>query len=254
MSCRRIDLCILSMLMVTLLTPLAGYGGSQSQLTFGDFKSMFVNSRVCYLVITETGENGKPIPGAVHDNLAAAYVAAIPGGWNASVVVIADSNEYFISQEPPYTPNNSHFEPGSSLILFGGPVTNALSYYYMTEGCPPVVVWADDVAVHFTKTDTGEELLSVSFDEIARNMGRSDLFLIELFEDRDGRPVMICLGITAYGTYAGGWYFSNVIYDNSFFDQYSYLIVNWIDDPEYGRYPGVPDDWDYWSPLWDISG
>lgn len=256
MPYRHVHLYITFMLMVSLLLPIAGYGGSQSQLTFGDFQYLFVDSRVCYFVITETGENGKPIPGAVHDNLAAAYVAAIPGGWNASVVVIVDSNEYFVSQEPPYEPRN--FEYDSSLILFGGPVSNALTYYYMSlnypEGSPPVIVWADDTAVHFTRTDTGEELLSVSFDDISRNMGKSDLFLIEVFEDHEGRPVMICLGVTAYGTYAGGWYFRNVIYGNSLFDGYSYLIVNWTDNLEYGRYPGVPDDWDYWAPLWDVSG
>jgi hypothetical protein len=59
--------------------------------------------------------------------------------------------------------------------------------------------------------------------------GTSDVFVIQILRDADGRLVVLMYGERYTGTWAAAWYFKYVIYPdiNSYPD--TYYIVRWTD-------------------------
>ena len=57
----------------------------------------------------------------------------------------------------------------------------------------------------------------------------TDMFVIEIYHDRDGRYMMLCYGFGWKGTYAAGKYFDTTIYPTIATCPYTWLIVKWED-------------------------
>lgn len=74
----------------------------------------------------------------------------------------------------------------------------------------------------------------------------NDLFLIEMFQDSDGRHVFLVYGIGWKGTYAAGKYFHKEIYPNlkQFTD--SWIIVKW-EDTNGNNFVNAPGDGDTYT-------
>jgi hypothetical protein len=57
----------------------------------------------------------------------------------------------------------------------------------------------------------------------------TDVFVVEVYRDGDGRYMLLCYGFGWKGTYAAGKYFDAEIYPNIGSYPYTWLIVKWED-------------------------
>jgi hypothetical protein len=56
-----------------------------------------------------------------------------------------------------------------------------------------------------------------------------DMFVVEMYQDRDGRYMMLCYGFGWKGTYAAGKYFLTSIYPSLQSHSESWIIIKWED-------------------------
>ncbi len=229
-------------------------------LTFADFDALFVQSSECFIVIGDSSVKKEEIglyPAGTIDTMAAVLLVRAPRDWktfpiysNGTVLhVILDTNDFFINQIEPFG-FTSWVPTNSSVISVGGPLVSTMTNYYMREnGDPsaPVKIEVDQQSGTVVFRSKSGVSTSIGFNEINSS---HDMFVIQVFEDSNGRSILIAAGAGGYGTYAAGWFFKNVVYNNPSFSGDSYLVVEWTDlnlDHE-------PNHWDYWRIVFSETG
>jgi len=122
-------------------------------------------------------------------------------------------------------------DSGIGIVSFGGPIVNVLVYYYEVNKMAPVIHGAVPGAARqgqpwsqwYHANGSAIVEAAIAVDE------HNDLFLIEMFEDTDGRYVFLAYGIGWKGTYAAGKYFHDVVYPSVAQSTDSWMIVKWED-------------------------
>ena len=168
--------------------------------------------------------------------------AAMVSDWTASAFIFTkleyvtegfDTNPGFVNQATGKALGDS----GVGIISFGGPFVNPVVKYAESASTPaadraPVKFHTDGDTFHFQYANgtniPGAELPLAVINE------DEDMFVIEVYEDADGRYVMLCYGFGWKGTYAAGKYFDTEIYPNLESYPYSWIIVKWEDSNENG--------------------
>ncbi len=163
--------------------------------------------------------------------------AAMVSDWTASafiytkletVVEGTDTNSAFVNQ----TTGKPLGATGTGIVSFGGPVVNPVVAYAESEETPagdraPIRFYQNAGTLYFQLQDgTGISGANMSSSVINGNV---DMFVIEVFQDSNGRNVMLCYGFGWKGTYAAGKYFETEIYPDITSYPYSWLIVQWED-------------------------
>jgi len=121
---------------------------------------------------------------------------------------------------------------GSGLISFGGPIVNPVVAYAESGETPtgdraPIKFYQNAETCYFQRQD-GTSITGANLPASVIN-SNMDMFVIEVYQDSDGRNVMLCYGFGWQGTYAAGKYFDTEIYPNLSLYAYSWIIVKWED-------------------------
>jgi hypothetical protein len=95
----------------------------------------------------------------------------------------------------------------------------------------------------------GAQVASVSTSSVAIPPGNSDVFVIEILQDANGRTIVILYGLTYLGTWAAAWYFKYVIYPNISSYTHSYYVVRWTDASSGSYADYTPDTGDTYTIL-----
>ena len=158
------------------------------------------------------------------DWTAAGYI----GGLCQSEVVTYDTNSWYI--DPETGQPTSMLQAGAGIVLFGGRIVNRAVYYYeVVSQQAPVYPEANSTHIWFTQRSTGPiEGTLISWSELQE--GAADLFIVELFQDTQGRYVMVCYGLGWRGTFAAALYFDKVMWPDISSYNSTWYIVKWIDD------------------------
>jgi hypothetical protein len=164
-------------------------------------------------------------------------VAAMVSDWTASAFIYTkletvvegiDTNSAFVNQvsgKPLGAAN-------SGLISFGGPFVNPVVAYAENETTPdgdraPVKFYQNAGTFYF-QHQNGAGITGANLSSSVIN-SNTDMFVIEVYRDGDGRNEMLCYGFGWKGTYAAGKYFDTEIYPNLDSYPYSWIIVLWFD-------------------------
>lgn len=212
--------------------------------TISEFGTLFANNPSVRIIYPSESPD-KPlgcVPAMVSDWAASAYVATKLEDYTEGL----DTDSGFVNQATGYPIG----EPGTGFVTFGGPDVNVPVCYYEFNKITPVTwcfvpgargpgepwsQWylANGNAITETAIETSESL---------------DLFVIEVFEDLDGRYTYLAYGTRWQGTYAAGKYFEKVVYPNLNSYTYSWIIVKWEDTNRDG-FVNAPDDGDTYTLL-----
>jgi len=138
------------------------------------------------------------------------------------------------------------------IFSLGGPGINAVSYYYETTSTQldraPVTFSMN--ATHYVWTDKNDqEVLAVLRSSCSVPPGTTDVFVIQVLQDADGRLVAIMYGTRYTGTWAAAEYFKFTIYPNISAYTNSYYIVRWTDAASGASANFMPDSGDDFTIL-----
>ncbi|MEM2099231.1 MAG: DUF2341 domain-containing protein [Candidatus Bathyarchaeia archaeon] len=163
--------------------------------------------------------------------------AAMVSDWTASAFIYTklktvkegvDIESDFVNQ----TSGKSTAAPGSALICFGGSIVNAVVAYAENEETPvkdraPIKFHQNAEACYF-KLKNGTDIAGayLLLSSLNNNL---DMFVIEVYQDGDGRYVMLFYGFGWKGTYVAGKYFETEIYPNVTAYPHRWIIVLWSD-------------------------
>jgi outer membrane protein assembly factor BamB len=122
--------------------------------------------------------------------------------------------------------------PQTLIFTIGGPDINGVTHYYehtdVTADRAPVT-WSEEGSNVIWRVRNGTVVVNVTQASTNVPPGTSDVFVIQVLRDADGRLVVLMYGERYTGTWAAAWYFKYVIYPdiNSYPD--TYYIVRWTD-------------------------
>jgi hypothetical protein len=126
---------------------------------------------------------------------------------NMPQVTVPDTNTTYVdpSTGAPKIQN-------SIIVLFGGPLVNAVVHYYEVNGIAPLhwgLVGGFTSGTEYYYNRTGQPVVSMTVPQIAG--GTQDLTLYEVFTDQFGNTVIVFLGLGWKGTFIAGLYFKTVL-------------------------------------------
>jgi len=98
-------------------------------------------------------------------------------------------------------------------------------------------------ATNFYFKRSGTNAILASMQRSQAGVG-TDIFLVEVFQDANGRTVLILYGFTYLGTLAASTHFKFTIYPNLSSYTQSYYIVLWTDASSGLGRNGIPDPGD----------
>jgi hypothetical protein len=202
-----------------------------------NFKELFEENYVN--VVYPSDEPGKPL---------VSYPALL-SDWTASGIIFPRLGNFTEGMDTnPVLVNQTTGEPlaaqGESVVTFGGPDVNLVTYWAEESGNAPIIFVPEEDRFYFkhingTSIEGADLPLSViNFDQ--------DMFLIEVFMDERGRNFMICQGFGWKGTYAAGKYFDRVIYPDMNSYSCNWVIVKWNDTNGDG-FVNAPGDGDTYT-------
>ena len=188
-----------------------------------------LSSPLCYTVLPNV--QGKPLPEVPVINAQATdwTAAGYFGGVAPYDVTVYDNSPEFFDLEAGILA-----EPGSVLVLFGGRVVNIATWWYETVTQEDeVYAESDGSLVWFTSRTFGRiEGAEVGFNELEHR----DLFLIEVFNDSQGRTVVKTYGVGWRGTFAAALWFNNLTNKSGICCftmpaelSFKWVIVEWLD-------------------------
>lgn len=209
--------------------------------TLSDFNTLFAQNNVWAIYPSDT--TPKPL----------GRVQAWTSDWTASAFLTTkldhitegtDTMSNFVNQTSGKPAGN----PGVGIISFGGPYVNVAVYYYeLTKTAP--VLYCDTPGSHEPSEPWSSWYYAngTSITETATGINEHrDFFLIEVFQDMDGRYVLLAYGIGPKGTYAAGKYFHYTVYPNIGSYHFTWIIVEWNDTNDDG-FVNAPNDGDAYT-------
>jgi parallel beta-helix repeat protein len=133
--------------------------------------------------------------------------------------------------------------PGEAIATFGGPDVNLVTYW-AENGDAPVHFVIEGDRFYF-KHANGSYIPGADLPISVINFGE-DMFVLETFQDPDGRFVVILQGFGWKGSYAAGKYFDRVVFPELGSYCFGWIIVKW-DDSNSDGYVNAPGDGDTYT-------
>jgi hypothetical protein len=138
------------------------------------------------------------------------------------------------------------------IFTIGGPGINAVSHYYETTSTT-----ADRAPITFSFSGSnyvwtdqnGNVVETVARSSCSVPPGTSDVFVIQILRDADGRLVAMIYGTHYTGTWAGAEYFKFIVYPDIATYTNSYYIVRWTDATSGTSANMTPDSGDTFAIL-----
>jgi C1A family cysteine protease len=214
------------------------------QPTLSEFEHVFALN---FVKITYPSENDtKPLdcnPALVSDWTASAFVTTKLSNF----IEGTDMDNDFVNQ----TSGKASGETGTGIITFGGRFVNPVAKYAESDGTPesdrsPVKFHKDSTTFYFQHKN-GTIIPGANLPKSVINKDQ-DMFVIEVFKDGEGRPIMICYGFGWKGTYAAGKYFEKKIITNLEDYPYRWIIVRW-EDANGNDFVNNPDEGDTYTVI-----
>jgi len=165
------------------------------------------------------------------------------------------NNQSFIFDTNPMAVNSSSGRPiGTYTTIFsiGGPDVNAVTSYYEKTS-----LTGDRASLLFSVaggndvwTDmNGTVVWTVPQSSNSIPPGTSDVFVIQVLQDTNGRLVALMYGTTYLGTWAAALYFTFMIYPNISTYQNGYYLIRWTDATSGATANYMPDTGDTFTIL-----
>jgi hypothetical protein len=167
--------------------------------------------------------------------------------------MLANPQPYTFDTNPYYV--DSSGRPIGSwplIIVVGGPLSNAVTHYYAATSTPgdmAPIVWSQSNGNDVWTYRNGTVVASVPVSSVSVPPGTSDVALIQIMEDSSGRLVLFFSGTSYLGTWAGAWYFENVMYPNISSYTHSYYLIRWTDASSGPSADFIPDQGDTFTIL-----
>jgi hypothetical protein len=198
-------------------------GADGGEIKISDFDALFTSNSV--RIIYPSEQTPKPLNCASamgNDWVASAFISTKLENFTEGT----DTDSAFVNQ----TTGKPLGAVGTGIISFGGPLVNSVVAYAESEATPT----EDRAPVRFQQN---EETCCFQFQNgtsvpeaalfLSSVNGSVDMFVIETYQDSDGRNVMLGYGLGWKGTYAAGKYFDAEVYQNLTAYPYSWVIVLW---------------------------
>ena len=112
------------------------------------------------------------------------------------------------------------------IVTFGGKMANKITNYYEDHLLAKIGYDTNSSHALFKKLATGEIVYAVSYATFDPSV--KDYFVVQAFKD-GGRTVLVLWGISAYGTYANGVCFADLVWPHIADFSDSYYIYSWED-------------------------
>lgn len=139
---------------------------------------------------------------------------------------------------------------GSGVVMASGPVVHAGVHYYEVHGTgadkAPLYFAYDATTFYFRRSGDGANPASIVLSQAGVG---TDIFLVEVFVDANGRTVLILYGFTWLGTLAATTYFKFTIYPSLGTYTQSYYLIQWTDAASGLSQNGMPDLGDTYTPI-----
>jgi len=155
-----------------------------------------------------------------------------------------------VDTDPAFV-NQSTGKPSGtdSIITFGGPIVNPIVKYSESENTPI----EDRAPIRYAWAPGGGRFeywngTIIPNTEFTTWYASRDMFLIETFQDGDGRLILIMYGYGWRGTYAAGKYFEKNIYPNPESHKVAWLICKW-EDTNMDNFVNAPDEGDTYTVI-----
>jgi hypothetical protein len=214
-------------------------------IPFYSIKSLVVEAppRSVYVVLPDYGRGvegpghvPKPKSGGVYPALATDIFASayVLGSFTNGQYEVLDTSQYVKSSGQP------NFSASYPVISFGSFWVNTLVNYYDDTGQSLVYLTFRPGTEHtIIHRSTGRVLVSLTTAQ--RDNGVMDYFVVQAFEDREGRNVFLYWGIGWKGTYAAAVYFVRYMLPN--IDQYTYgwYLYKWNEASSGQSVNSIPD-------------
>jgi hypothetical protein len=136
--------------------------------------------------------------------------------------------QHIISQLNSTYVNQTTGEPlfPEDIVTFGGKMANKITNYYEDHLLAKIGYDTNSSHALFKKLATGEIVYAVSYATFDPSV--KDYFVVQAFKD-GGRTVLVLWGISAYGTYANGVCFADLVWPHIADFSDSYYIYSWED-------------------------
>ncbi len=168
--------------------------------------------------------------------------AAMVSDWTASAFIATklenateglDTDSAFVNQASGKPTGVA----GTGVVTFGGPIVNLVVAYAenastQTGDKAPIRFHQESGTCYFQHSN-GTSITGANLPSPAVS-GNTDMFVVEVYRDHDGRYLLLCYGFGWKGTYAAGKYFDAEIYPNIGSYPYTWLIVKWEDTNDNG--------------------
>jgi thermitase len=141
------------------------------------------------------------------------------------------------------------------IFSIGGPDINAVTHYYESPSNvsdrAPIKFGYNSTYFYwsFTKNGTKVPGSSILQSDTAVPPGTSDVFVIQILRDADGRLVVLMYGARYTGTWAAAEYFKFIVYPTIATYTDSYYIVRWTDAASGTSANMMPDSGDTYAIL-----
>jgi hypothetical protein len=204
-----------------------------------DFQALFMSNFV--RVIYPSDDPGKPLvlgPAMLSDWTASGLILPRLENYTEGI----DTNPFYVNQ----TTGKPAGKSSEGVITFGGPDVNMVTYWAENNANAPIKFIMGLEEFYF-KHSNGSEIPGASLPMSVINFDE-DMFVIEVFNDYDGRYVMIIQGFGWKGTYAGGKYFEETIYPDLKSYPYNWIIAHW-DDTNGNSFVNGPSDGDTYTVI-----
>jgi hypothetical protein len=167
--------------------------------------------------------------------------------------MLSNTQQYSFDTNTNYVDSSGRPIGSWSLVVsVGGPLSNAVTHYYETTSTvadrAPLTISLVGSNWVWT-TWNGTQVASVPASSVAVPPGTSDVAYIQILNDSSGRLVLLFGGTSYLGSWAGAWYFKNVIYPNISSYTNNYIIFRWTDASSGSSADYIPDQGDTFTVL-----
>jgi outer membrane protein assembly factor BamB len=163
--------------------------------------------------------------------------AAMVSDWTASAFISTklehateglDTDSAFVNQASGKPTGAA----GTGVVTFGGPIVNLVVAYAESTstqtGDKAPIRFHQESGTFYFQHSNGTSITGANLSSSVIN-SNTDMFVVEVYRDRDGRYMLLCYGFGWKGTYAAGKYFDAEMYPNIGSYPYTWIIVKWED-------------------------
>jgi len=215
---------------------------SVTEHDLSNFDLLFTTNNVKMIYPSEN--TSKPLgcePAMVSDWTASAFISTKLQNFEEGT----DTDSNFVNQ----TTGKPLGDQGVGIITFGGPLVNPVVKYAQEDDTPIAdkapIKFHNSGDIFYFQHSNGTNIPGANLPASVINQDK-DMFVIEIYEDAEGRYILLCYGFGWKGTYAAGKYFHTKIYPNLESYDVGWIIIKWEDTNSDG-FVNAPEEGDTYT-------